>query len=249
MNDPNYHTIRQHNYLFVYNLVPSLLFRTGIAQLTAGGHPHCFDYFERHYKHLGRIFPEPQAVKDCNLKWEMYQLQPGVHCLIVRFPPATRYLEVEFLAIVFQPKVRYFPVGLSSQEGQSPSFTVREVDRSGQNFRRGILFQRDDEALLGEVCRILEIEPDLRIVSTEEVVEAAKSIEVFDGKPEMLEPTEIYILAATYLLLHIKGEDTRRIPPAVAMDAYREGGQPIWELVERVLTEAQQEAFAEEAAN
>lgn len=245
--EEQYMNKREQNYMFAYNLVPAFLFRSDFARITACAHPQGFFYFQAYWERLARIFPEEHVVSNGQLATETYQMSEGIYCMVVTMPPAERYLEVQYLGIVFHPKVRYFVAGRSDMPNISShqSWTVREVTPNGHG-RCGMLSQADVEEFLNEIARAMDLKPDIRIAGGEEMRENSERIETFPAEFQMTSPEAVLVIAATYKVISIQKGDSSGIPPGVVMQIFEQGGEPIKRVVEAILHEAQQQDFEQQ---
>ncbi|MFO1064609.1 MAG: hypothetical protein U0892_12165 [Pirellulales bacterium] len=227
---------REQNYMFAYNLVPAFLFRSDFAKLAALAHPHGFLFFQKYWERLAEILPKEHVVSSDPLVTETYRLSEGIYCLIVTMPPTERYLEVQYLGIVFQPKVRYFVAGRNDLPGMGSrqTWTLREVTPEGHGIC-GMLREATPEQFLNQVARAMQIEPDIRIASGEEVRESAESIETFPAAFQMVSPDVVLGIAATYRIISLKEGDTTGIPSAAIQQFYEQGGEPLQRAIATIL--------------
>jgi hypothetical protein len=241
--DEQYMNKREQNYMFAYNVVPAFLFRSDFAQITAYAHPKGFVYFQQFWERLASILPDEHVVSNDQLATETYQLSAGTYCMVVTMPPAERYLEVQLLGIVFQPKVRYFVAGRSDMPGMDyQAWTVREVTPNGHG-RCGMLREPNAEEFLEQIARAMEMESDIRIANGEEMRGNAERIEIFPAEFQMTPPDAILVTAATYKVISQQIGDTSGMPPPVVMQIFQKGGEPMRRVVEAILRDSQQEAF------
>lgn len=91
----------------------------------------------------------------------------------------------------------------------------------------------------------MELQPNIRIASGEEMREHAEHIETFPAEFQMTPPETVFVLAATYKVISLKMGSTSGILPAAAMQIYEKGGEPMQKVVMAILHNAQQMAFAD----
>lgn len=159
-------------------------------------------------------------------------------------PPAERYLEVEYLGIVFQPKVRYFVAGRSdSGDTDFKRWTLREVKPDGHGRCGGFSQTADPKRFLESITNAMDLDPDIRLASTEEMQKNAEHIETFPAEFQMASPESILVTAATYKAISLQTGDSSGIPPAAIMQILEKGGQPMQQVVQAILRDAQQEGW------
>ncbi len=231
---PMEHT-RQQNYLFTYNIVPAFLFRSDFAWQIAGFYPNGFLYFQKQWTSMARLFPPEHVVSDEPLKTEAYQLSDGVYCLLVYMPPSERILEVQFMAIVLQPKVRYFVAGQGVIPGDSNRLTVREVTVHGHERCGSTL--TDGNSFLLNVVRILNVQPSIRLAEEEEMLACSEQIERFEPKFQATSPNASYGVAATYKVMSRLVGDTSGFPVAAVQQFYAMGGEQVHRAVASILAQ------------
>lgn len=215
VSDSEYMTKREQNYMFAYNVVPSLIYQGEFAQLLVTG-----TYaFKNPWQTLFSLLPREQRVSENdvyedNLIEEKYQLADGVYGLLLRLPPAERYLEVQFIAIVFQPKLRCFAVGRSGLEADSKDWSVREITPEGHG-KCGHLRNVNAQSFLEEVNRILGLATKIRLVDSAEFAAQQAHVETFAEEPHKL--FEVLMVAATYgYISHLNGSTAGLLPAQVA---------------------------------
>lgn len=232
MDGQEYLNTRQQNYLFAYNIVPAFLFRSDFARIFSL--PNGFGYTEKYWKRLAQLLPAEQVVSDDPLATATYQLADGIYCLLVTMPTADRYLELQYLAIVFQPQVRYFVVGRSGLPGMGESWTIREVKPKGHG-RCGMLSSADSQQFLEQIVRVLEVTPQIRLVNSEELQKYAGLIETFPAEFQMTSPDEVLALAATYKLISLQTGDTSGILATTVCEFFQQGGEEVHQAVTDIL--------------
>jgi hypothetical protein len=247
--DAQYMDKREQNYMFAYNVVPAFLFRSDFAQITAFDHPNGFLYFQKCWERLALLFPAEHVVSGEILTTDAYQLSDGIYCLCVTMPPADRYLEVQFLGIVYHPKVRYFVAGRSDMgPGDSKSWTVREVTPNVNARSGGFRGEADSQKFLMQIAAAIGVEPKIRLSDGDEMKKNAERIETFPQEFQMTSPVVVEVIAATYKVISIKNGDTSGIPPAAVMEIYQNGGEPMQRVVEAIRRDAQQQGFSKQTS-
>ena len=131
------------------------------------------------------------------------------------------------------------------QQNYMFAFTVREVTPSGHG-RCGMLRETNTEDFLKQIARAMELDPNIRIADGEEMRGNAERIETFPAEFQMTPPEAILVTAATYKVISLKMGDTSGIPPAAVMQIYEQAGEPMQRVVEAILRDSQQKAFAEQ---
>jgi hypothetical protein len=238
--DSQFMNVRQQNYMFAYNILPAFMFRSDFARLTAFAHPKGFLYFQRYWEHLAKVFPPEHVVSAGELKTEAYQLADDIYCLVVTMPPAERFLEVQYVGLVFQPKVRYFVAGRNGTwEDGSRLFTLREVTPSGHG-ACGSLREPDPEQFLASIAGVLNVVPNIRPVDVDEMRVNAEHIETFPAVFQMTPPEAVFVVAAAYRVISLKMGDSSGIPPGAVMRIYEESGEPMRRAVELILHSAKE---------
>lgn len=233
---------REQSYMFAYNIVPAFLFRSDFAKLIALAHPQGFSYFQKYWEHLAKLFPSEHVVSNEQLATQAYQLAEGIYCLVVTMPPAERYLEVEYLGIVFQPKVRYLVAGRSDLPGTGlRKWTIREVTPS-RHGPSGMLWKPDSASFAEEIARTLDLTPAVRIANDEEMKKHAESIETFPAEFQTTSPDAILPIAAAYKAISLKMGDTSGMSPAQVIQICTESGDALRKTIKEILLDAQQKA-------
>lgn len=194
--DSEYMIKREQNYMFAYKVVPSIIYHGDSARSLVTGKTN----FQGAWHTLAAILPHEQRVseEDCSeedLMEEKYQLSDGVYCLLLSLPPAERYLEVQFIAIVFQPKLSCFVVGKSGLDAESKHWSIREVSAEG-HAKCGHLTNLNVEGFLEEVNRILGLPPKIRRVDAAEFAAQEASVETFVVNKHKF--FQVLMIAATY---------------------------------------------------
>ncbi len=233
---------RQQNYMFAYNIVPAFLFRSDFAKTIAEVHPHGFLYFQKYWEQLSRIFPPEHVVSAETLKAEAYQLAEGVFCLIVHMPPSDRQLEVQFLAIVLQPKLRYFVAGQGFAPDVHTRLTIREVTVNGHG-RCGTT-PPSAESFTEELAEIIGLSPNIRLAEELAMRDSSESIETFPAEFQMTPPEHVLILAATYRVMSQIWGDTSGIPAHSVEQFHALGGEHLQHAVFAILNQDETAAKA-----
>lgn len=239
-----YMCLRQQSYMFAYDILPAFLFRSYFARNTCAN-PMRFLLFQKHWERLARILPEEHVVSSDLLKTNSYRLSEGVYCMVVTMPPAERYLEPQYIGIVFHPKVRYFVAGRSDLPGNHwpQSWTLREVTPDGHG-RCGMLEEKTETEFLNAMARTLKIDADIRLAEIDDLRAHAARVETFSSECQMTPLEAVMVVAATYKVLSDVSGDTTRILPAEVMRFFQKGGEGVHRVVESILRDSQHDAFA-----
>jgi hypothetical protein len=169
--------LRHQQHHFAYEAVPKALFDGGTAPLLLLNFPDRAQEFihdlwravEHHLPVTDRAKREPRL----SAHW----LGNRVLVLLVHMPPVERDLETYFLAAAFDPGLRYFTLGRSSNKGSGgrAETTVREVTPTATT-ERGPGPVADADDFLEHLCDVLGVPSMVHPAGADEVREFAQRV-------------------------------------------------------------------------